>query len=55
MKFGLFKHGGHTRNILSIEIGRAAIRDDKVENSGRSYRLRAPVANRQWSLERFAN
>jgi len=30
MKIGLFEHGGVTRTILSIELGRAASRDTKV-------------------------
>lgn len=30
MKIGLFEHGGMTRTILSIEIGRAALRDTKA-------------------------
>lgn len=35
MKFGLFEHGGRTRKMLTIEIGRASTRDTKLDTAAK--------------------
>lgn len=45
MKIGIFKHGGQTRNILSIEIGRAAKRDIKPASGDEAL-----VLIREWLI-----